>query len=44
MTLAQQAKPSRVPVHEGVTRGVDGMPFREGIRDGVHASSGRSRG
>ncbi len=34
MTLAQQAKPSRVPVHEGVTRGVDGMPFREGrLRD-----------
>ncbi len=35
--MSTQEEPSRVLVHEAVTHQVNGTPFREGIRDGVHA-------
>ena len=35
--MSTQVEPSRVLVHEAVTHQVNGTPFSEGIRDGVHA-------
>ncbi len=35
--MSAQVAPSRVLVFEAVTHQVNGTPFSEGIRDGVHA-------